>query len=140
MKCANCGKEIADGAKFCPECGAAQGENDVKMKGETAQSAGPSPQASNKVTEYNTMCIAGLVVSIISIFLNAYGIVGIAGIVISYLGFKKSKEEGKKGKELAIIGMVLGAYSAISGIAAIIYVLMIKNAVTGITAGITGLY
>lgn len=142
MVCKNCGKEIDEGTKFCPECGAAQVDvalNNAEAKNEKAQSSPESAQASGKLAEYNTMCIVGLIVAVISLFLTAYGVIGIAGIVLSYLGFKKCKEENKKGKELAIIGMVLGAYSAISGIFTIIYVLMIKNAVTGITTGIMGL-
>ena len=29
MFCKNCGKEIADGVKFCPECGVTQTVNDT---------------------------------------------------------------------------------------------------------------
>lgn len=62
---------------------------------------------------YNKMCLIGLVISVISLFLKFWGIVGIAGVIVSVLGLINCKATNEKGKVLAIVGIAIGAYSII---------------------------
>ena len=62
-------------------------------------------------TPYNKMCLVGLVISVISLFLNFWGIVGIAGVIVSVIGLINCKTTNEKGKVLAIVGIAIGAYS-----------------------------
>ena len=110
MFCSNCGKEIKDGARFCPECGAAQ------------QGTTPPPKGQSKVqtAPYNMMCIVGLVISGISLLLNFWGLVGIAGTIVSVIGLISCKQKNENGKALAIIGIVIGVFSILYGLIAIL--------------------
>ena len=60
---------------------------------------------------YNTMCILGLVISCISLFLNFWGLVGIVGVIISIVGILQIQQKHENGKILAIIGIIIGCYS-----------------------------
>lgn len=102
MYCVSCGKEIKEGAGFCPECGAAQ----------LAAQNYPTPV---QRPPYNLMCILGLVISGISILINFWGLVGIGGTIVSIIGFDSCKKKQESGKVLAIIGMALGAASILYG-------------------------
>ena len=87
MFCVKCGKQIADGSKFCPECGAVQPNDSAKN---AVYSSNPNNSTNHYSTvrkaQYNIMCIVGLVVSCISLLLNFWGLVGIAGTIISVIG------------------------------------------------------
>ena len=124
MFCRNCGKEITDGTAFCPECGAAQNGTTQNASQEpptisNAAYSNPTNQSEVKKVPYNTMCIVGLVVSGISLLLNFFGIVGIAGTILSVLGLMDCKKKNENGKALAIIGIVIGVFSIIYGLVAI---------------------
>lgn len=125
MYCTNCGKEIPNGAAFCPECGEAQ--NAPLPKQEFAQE---DPQGythvqnPKEVNTYvlenqvkslgnNTMCMVGLIVSIISLLLNPFALVGIAAIIISVVGLVQISKNPENGKAKGVIGIVLGAFSTI---------------------------
>lgn len=60
---------------------------------------------------YNTMCILGMVISCISLFLNFWGIAGIDGVIISVVGIMQTQRKQENGKILAIIGIIIGCYS-----------------------------
>lgn len=99
MFCSNCGKEIKDGATFCPECGAAQQGTTPPPTSNVGNYATPTSQSTVQKAPYNTMCIVGLVISCISLLLNFWGLVGIAGTVVSVIGLNscKQKNENRKG-------------------------------------------
>jgi len=131
MLCSKCGKEIPDGTKFCPECGFEQGDTSNTKNAESS----PQKNEEKKFLEgYNILCIAGLILSCVSLI--AGGLVGVAGAVVSYIGLKKCKEQNEKGREFAIIGIVLGgvmaAYLLISVITAIIVGTSAVSAVAGL--------
>lgn len=120
MYCTNCGKEIPKGAAFCPECGAAQ----EKVMQDSAPQGYTHVQEPKEVNTYvpenqvksvgnNTMCIVGLVVSIISMFINPFALLGIAAIIISVIGLVQISKNPENGKTKAIIGIVLGACSTV---------------------------
>lgn len=62
---------------------------------------------------YNTMCILGLVLSCISLFINFWGIMGIVSIVLSTIGLLQIQQKHENGKFLAIIGIIIGSCSII---------------------------
>lgn len=66
------------------------------------------------------MCIVGLVISCISLLLNFWGLVGIAGTVVSVIGLNSCKQKNENGKALAIIGIVIGVFSILYGLIAIL--------------------
>lgn len=114
MFCTNCGKEIQEGFAFCPECGATQ----QRVTPPDINVSGYSKTASQSVVQkapYNTMCITGLVISVISLLLNFGGLVGIAGTIVSVIGLLSCKKENENGKALAIIGIIIGAFSILYG-------------------------
>ena len=61
----------------------------------------------------NTMAVVGMIVAMISLLLNFWGIVGIAAIVISAMGLLQINETGQKGKTLAIVGVSVGTISVV---------------------------
>lgn len=120
MFCSNCGKEIKDGATFCPECGAAQQGTTPPPTSNVGNYATPTSQSTVQKAPYNTMCIVGLVISCISLLLNFGGLVGIAGTVVSVIGLNSCKQKNENGKALAIIGIVIGVFSILYGLIAIL--------------------
>lgn len=62
---------------------------------------------------YNLMCIIGFVISIISYFINFWGIVGMAGIIVSIIGLSQIQRNHENGKGLAIVGIIIGAISVL---------------------------
>ncbi|MCM1334819.1 MAG: zinc ribbon domain-containing protein [Bacteroides sp.] len=95
MFCTNCGKEIENGSSFCSECGA--------------------KQSTVKIAPYNTPCAVGFAISLISLFLNFWGLVGIAGTIVSVVGLMSCQKRNENGKALAVIGIVLGVISILYG-------------------------
>lgn len=118
MLCANCGKEIQEGSTFCPECGATQ-QGATPPVTNTGTYSNPTNQPVVKKAPYNTLCIVGLVISGISLLLNFWGLVGIAGTIVSVIGLSSCKQKNENGKALAIIGIIIGAYSILYGLFAI---------------------
>ncbi|MGM9900026.1 MAG: zinc-ribbon domain-containing protein [Bacilli bacterium] len=111
MFCTNCGKEISENDTFCPNCGAKQltAQYDYNPNGYVNKNVQPSVQKES----YNTMCIVGLVISCISLFINFWGLVGIAGTIVSAIGLSSCCKKRERGKTLAIIGIVIGVVSII---------------------------
>ena len=120
MFCKKCGKEISDGSTFCSECGAAQQGTTPPPASNTGNYANPVNQAVVKKAPYNMMCIIGLVISGISLLLNFFGLVGIAGTIVSVIGLISCKQKNENGKILAIIGIIIGVYSILYGVNAIL--------------------
>lgn len=121
--CQNCGKEIGDGFGFCPNCGT-KIEASEKSKNEECENASNSEQKSQNqsnnqekdienIGKINPFCIAGLVVSGLSVFLRFYGIIGVVGFIISLIGYKQVKHSKENGKILSIIGIAVGAVTSV---------------------------
>ncbi len=101
MYCRNCGVELKDGTAFCTNCGQKQ---DADINNVTDNKNG-----------YNTMCVVGFVMSLISLLINFWGIVGIIGTVLSIVGLMNCKKKNEKGKGLAIAGIIIGVISIFYG-------------------------
>ena len=110
MFCTNCGKEINNTASFCPECGASQHAVTAASPNIGSYATSTNQPVMQKAP-YNTMCIVGLVISCISLLLNFWGLVGIAGTIVSTLGLTSCQQKNENGKALAIVGIIIGAYS-----------------------------
>lgn len=113
MYCVNCGKELSDEAAFCPECGAQQGVHTPAAP--CTESSAPAAQQPVSKAPYNTVCIVGLIVSGISLFLNFWGIVGIVGTVLSVIGLIGCQRKGENVRVCAISGIAIGAFSILYG-------------------------
>lgn len=111
MICVNCRKEIPDGAAVCPQCGAVQKRTTQTPISNMGNNVNSGNQPVGQKAPYNKMCLIGLVISVISLFLNFWGIVGIAGVIVSVIGLINCKATNENGKMLAIIGIAIGAYS-----------------------------
>ena len=74
-----------------------------------AAPSGAQPAAAQQ----NVLAIAGLIVSIVSLFIGIIGVVPIAGFVLSLLGFRKAPELGGRGRRLAIAGMIVAGVSLV---------------------------
>ena len=72
MFCKNCGKEIVDGAVFCPYCGA------------NVNAPEPVAQPAKSGAQDNPVAIVGLVLAFI---------IPLAGLICSCIGYKKAKYE-----------------------------------------------
>lgn len=107
MYCSKCGKEFSEGTQFCPYCG----QN---------QTGASVPFASPKEERYNVCAIVGFVLSLVSLFLNLYGIVNIAAVIVSAVGLKQTSETGEKGSSLAVAGIIIGSLALILAIVVII--------------------
>lgn len=129
MFCSKCGKEISDGTVFCPECGAAQQgavQNEPQTMPQNMQGGFYGYGANQPVAKrepYNMMCILGLVISGISTLLDFWGIVGIAGTVVSVIGLISCTRKNERGKVLAIIGIVIGAFSILYRVVLLVLVM-----------------
>ena len=119
MFCSNCGKEINNDVSFCPECGAAQQPN-TTVTSKIGTYSSPVNQPTMQKAPYNTMCIVGLVISGISLILNFWGLVGIAGTIVSVLGLTSCQQKNENGKALAVVGIIIGMFSIIYGLLAIL--------------------
>ena len=90
---------------YCKKCGNKIGEQVYCEK------CGEKVEIIKSTTETNIFSVIGFIVSVISIFINLWGLVGIAAVVLSTIGLLKIKESGEKGKEFAIIGISIGVFS-----------------------------
>lgn len=119
MYCTNCGKQIDDGAMFCPECGTRmiQGQEQV-------HSAEPMyRQQATSNAKLNIMAIIGFVIACVSLLLNFWGIVGIVALVFSVVGLVQVSGGNGKGKGFAIAGIAVGGFSVLYGVIAILILL-----------------
>lgn len=163
MFCKNCGKEIEDDAKFCPECGTAQSaakvaknkraDSDSPEKDDAARVQGASngqaeshskqggafiDEVSNEnFKNTNSLCIAGLILTILTLFVNTYGLVGFAALILSFLGYKAAKKNGQKGTMIAIVCM------AVAGITTLIFVIRLieyQRYESAVYGGVSGFF
>lgn len=109
MFCINCGKELADGIKFCPECGTAvvgnTYENHEEPKVETTESNQPiqpdviTPVAPPQVRTH-PLTIVGFVLSFF---------VPLVGLILSIIARNKINKDPliAGSKELTVAGIVI---------------------------------
>lgn len=97
--CGNCGAELNEGQDVCIKCGKKVNNEEVTA-----------------VVKQNTVAVTGFVISMISLFINFFGLVGLAGAITSLVGLLKVNKTKEKGKGLAIVGLIIGIISVIYGI------------------------
>jgi Domain of unknown function (DUF4190) len=71
----------------------------------------------------NGMAIVGLVLGIVSWFLNFWGIVGILAIVFSAIALSQVSNTSQKGKGFAIFGLVSGIINLLYAFIVIMFIL-----------------
>lgn len=117
MFCKNCGKEIDEDARFCPECGTAQRktesfktqEDDVSDTKDTEEPAKVEnstqtnkentadkhddtiKRASDEIGKINPLCITSLVLTVLMFFFR-YIIICYAALLFAILGFRAVKK------------------------------------------------
>lgn len=90
--------------------------NGEPMGQQTAYQYQYSMQYAPDSRRMNGLCVAGLVVGIVSIFFYVMGITGIVAVVLSALGLSSSAKHNQRGRGLAIAGLVLGIVSTVLGV------------------------
>ena len=162
MKCKICGSEVAEGLRFCNECGA---EVEMPKVAEPAPVVDPAPnpesapeQSQPEQPQKNPgkgLGIAALIIGIASWlvlsplycgcsfmslgFIPAILeiILGVVGLILAIIGMKKSKAVGMK-NVMAVIGLILGILHIVGGVAMIVIsiLVVVLGAGTGILAGL----
>lgn len=128
MYCFKCGKEIPDDSVFCPACGTKQDGTAQEPK---PANAGPAPtppvnadyaqpvnQSPIHKAQYNLLCILGLVISLISLVFNYFGLVGLGGVIVSVIGLVLCNRRKENGRILGALGVLFGAVSVITAVVA----------------------
>lgn len=109
--CTQCGNELDNNIKFCPNCGTKTTEPIIESDLTNQQTF---CNVNNNVIQkapHNSMSILGLVISIISLFINFWGAVGMAGLILSILGLLQIDKTKENGKALSVIGIIIGVFS-----------------------------
>ena len=116
--CPNCGKENTTNSNFCPNCG--------QQLAVIKQVANPTVSNTAVPTEQktNSFALAGFITALISLVLNFWGIVGIVATVLSGVGLSQTRSGNEKGNGIAIAGLVIGIFSIIYGVLAILFTSM----------------
>ena len=125
MFCTKCGKELADNAKFCPNCG----EQILEVTNETTPQVNEASTTETK-KKFSGISLAGFIVSLASIATLNF-IAGIVGLILSRKGKAEIERENRDGIKFANAGTALGIVGIIVGVIAI--VIMIAVIVTAIS-------
>lgn len=99
MKCTSCGRELEEGKKFCPYCGAKQINVD-SIQNQKVQNRQKAPK--------NSMCIIGITLALVALLLGLGESGGFLAAGVSIYGFMQCKEKDEGGKWLAVAGIVIG--------------------------------
>ena len=128
IKCEECGKEISDKAAACPHCGCVVEKKkyceecgkEISPKAVVCPQCGHAVKVEENAPEQkiNNFSLSGMIVSLISLFIDFWGLVSATGLVLSIVGLKNSPSG--KSRTLAIVGIVAGGIELIIKFIAIV--------------------
>ncbi len=131
IKCDECGKEISDKAKKCIHCGNIVitytkcnecGESFASDCSSCPKCGCPNFSLANS-NKSDTLCLSGLIVGIISFFIDFFGLVSATGLTLSIIGYANATNQ--KSKTFSIVGMIF------SGIELIVKFIQLVNMLSG---------
>ena len=132
MNCPNCGKEVKEADKFCPECGALVQNDGASQDTINAEVVHTSTNSKNttSTSEQNGLSITSLVLGIASfvcIAINTFLAIlcAILAIIFGAIGRKK----GAKG--IGTAGLVLGIIALVIEVIIVIFAMMLVFHVAG---------
>lgn len=106
MVCKKCKAQIAEGAKFCPACGAPVEEVAAAPAQPAATEAASAPATAPVTAEKNNICaLIGFILSIVSVC--CCGTSSLVALILSIVGLNQIKSGNGKGKGLATAGIIL---------------------------------
>lgn len=131
MFCVKCGKELPEGAAFCPYCGHKQG-----AEAETVTGTGEAPVRETpgvtyarpvnsspiKKARYNVLCIVGLVIGAMAVvfewipmdlFKVLSILAGIGAIIVSAIGVVRCNRTNENGRAHGVLGAVFGTLAIV---------------------------
>lgn len=118
--CGNCGKEVPDGTKFCPNCGAQIGPVEA-----------PKQEVTTPINAKHGTALASMIIGIVGVaslfFIVSIGILplilGIIGLVLAGNAKKAGNSEGIRtaGFVLSLIALIIGAIEFVVLLIAIIF-------------------
>lgn len=135
MYCHRCGHEIDENVSFCPYCGQKQEKSTPKYQYSSATQNSShefrdmADDAGRKLALYNSMCLIGFGLSVLSLFTN--NIAGIVGLIVSIIGLRQQRGTNQKGKILAIVGIIIGGVQAAMTVFVLVMFALNMTAITG---------
>ena len=148
MFCKNCGKELEEGALFCPGCGT-RVQDDAQQPSSAAEGTeapaaprpapqpAPQPEQEKPAKVWGVFALVGMIIGIVCLvasfipYLNYFSLVfGIAGIVLSCLGRKAKTEEAIKRCNVGL-GLSIAAV-VISVVMIIVYTVVLFAAIAAL--------
>ena len=147
MICSNCGRQIPDGAVFCPACGAAAGAGPVQTPNAGAyyiqQPAGyrpayaaPAGAEPPKAKSAQTMSVVGLCLQ----YFNIFPVVGLILCIVGLVSANQSRAfsggdyapSAKVGRVCGIIGIVLAAFKVVAAIVLFFLAIVLFGSIAGL--------
>jgi hypothetical protein len=107
--CGECGHEALSSHNICSNCGCPLNNNSNinNNSGGSNYSNNVSPVTSKNTNDSsNGLCLAGMIVGIISFFIDFFGLVALVGLIMSIVGYNQVKETPGTNLNRARIGMV----------------------------------
>ena len=122
--CTSCGKRI-DGAaaqnteRLEQEAAGGSTQQGQPQRPQDEQAQRPQPQGGGasssegevwdkaSLKKLNPICIAGIILTVLSLFFIYFGIVALAALIVSAVGFYSAKKKNQTGAALAVICMIV---------------------------------
>lgn len=114
MFCRQCGKELPDGVKFCPACGAEVKPVQEAPKPEPVQPVYEAPDEKEKEGKWNVLAIVSFSIAVACVlgYLAGGFFLHIVTLILSIVSLTQFRHDPTmKGKGFAIAGTVISAVS-----------------------------
>ena len=99
--CGECGNEVSINDRICKECG-----NPLDNVGNVKNNSNSNFQKSNISDKNNSLCLSGMIVGVISFFIDFWGLVSATGLTLSIIGYNQVKGTSGSNINRARIGIV----------------------------------